>query len=1118
MPSFEKKFLIALFSLAAAQASAGEVQWFESMSKISANLLPSQYQVSSINGSSEVIGTEPSLGLPTDKLYTFTLCLTHPTNSSPFEAVDLSIEGASVPLIPQLVDKNCISWIENINYHFTAPARYITLSRTLRISGILTLVNIPFQFAINPWLHGETSSSAEIADFIKIKPRNPIAANHAEAALHGEDLQEREASLVANDARVSFQEIGLDSHKGGQFSMDFRINPLLELRNLVGQSVYPKLSQGEFAFEAYLISTFYEGDIQRRRVLTPDAIKGIAQFRDGALAFIQEIRIPVIPSRGRLELAVSLRPKQTVAYLKEFSGIYVLGNYSDLKENLFARLKTGFTSANPEFNLETYLNLRPDAVTNQTANNAAKADIPDGLRPLKYEFDPLGFRFTRIGDESALRRQVFYQVKACVHNGSDNSSPRGYHFSVTKANSDGNSAPTLRPIEYDGCIYWDEQFDHKVYLQQRLYKVQYRIQNAELSLDETLTAYINPWDPSLSRDGRTMDNEAVTREAQLSKNQAQLFVGNFKIQTRTIQYGLDASLSLKIQKQVHLLLEPQVLNYSNLSRGIEAREPIRDGLWKIRWALLRNRYEDEEEGFQPLARGEFIGTATQGRIVSPLNLEFNDFRFVDSRNYLMLEIAPVNPELVAIDPQHGIIPKDSISGEFAQTVDTSSGLKAQTFIGPVRTSTDDEIGYLVPHPFNPALGAFLPGQATSQLADNEKFGFEKSAPSWDSLALIPNNQISENNQTKLLANQKRLYLSYNEIQSWNLDEPTQNIALRRAMGPSAFTITTFSDKYQRSPFMVNMLVRTFSQNRLTAELEDRLCFYFFDQNPVHPIQVNNRLLPWRRSDAWLKKCLRAVGREGQSFFRAQLETPVESISKVKFIGSTKTTLNVGASFNVSSSESVSLSNSVSASTQVGLNLKISEMLSFGANAAYSVSQTHTHGRSANNGLSIANGVSLNVRKLSFNISGSYSQRCLTVSLNPTLYLTEESELVDALKRSSTAKGEIFKFLTQKGRFCFTEEPGKIFQTQEHYYFITQDYGGVGFIDNPDLRNRPLLLQLRGEAAYENFLRLISARFAVPQETKNLDEGVIAIGDSTQKALHLAVPTIPGLLIESANRL
>jgi hypothetical protein len=1075
---------------------------------------PSFYFITSITGSSQVIETEPELGFPTAKLYTFKLCVAHPLNKSPLKGTNISLEGSTIPLIPQALDDSCLSWTENINYHYTAPARYITLQRSLILQTSPNSVTIPIQFAINPWLHGESTGALEITDFIKIKPRSPVSADKAVMALAGKDLKSLGVPIIANDARVNFQELGLDSRVGGRFLFDFRTNPQIELTNAAGQPVYLKLSTGEFQFEAYLLSTLFEGDTQVRRIVNPVPLKGTAYLRDGAVAFLQEITLPAIPSRGRLELAVILTPKQNHPYLRTFKSIYILGEHNEIKSNLYARLKTGFSNASPSFNFEEYVGLNKPK---ESTFNSQNAEPNDGLRRLKYEFEPLTFRLTRIGEESATEREVYYQVRACVRNGTDNTPLRGYHFNISKGDTqqDQNNdlSPSTRVSEYDSCIYWDDKITHKFYASQQYIRTEYRIQNKDLNFDETLTGYINPWDMALSRDGRTIEADKITQPTTERSTSAFIYLPSYKLRMRTINYGLDANMHLSVKKEMHLLLEPQILNYSNISRGIDSKEPIRDGVWKVRWALLRNRYESKQSAYHLLSRGESLTLATNGRIVLPITLSYSDFRFIDSRNYLMLEIAPVNPQTIIGDNTQGIIPKDP-AGDYQTTVDHAAGLSPQTFLGPMISSNEDEVvGYTLPHPMNPALQAFISKTTTMNIGAPADLTYDSQAPLWGDLPAINVEPpvLSPEQKTHL---QNKFYVNSNAIRSWNLNEPTDRIALRRHMGPSPLTLKNFSLNYQRDLFMTEMVVRALQRHELTAELQDRLCFYFFDQNPVQPIAFNQRLMPWKRSDQWLKRCLNSVNKKVIPFFKAQLETIVSSINSVEPSGSTSSSVGVGASFSVSSSESTSISTSASVSTQVGVSLKLNEMVSVGAGGSYSLSRSESSSTSAGNGLSISTGVSLNVRRLLLNIAGTFQQQCLTAELNPALFLSEKSDLRIDVVRALTSQAASNRYLTQKVRFCLSKDELTSFRTTETFYFVTQDGSTPGFLDSPDLRNRQLLLQLRGDNAYENFLKFIGARMVNPSASSSFDPSMMVLDEKAARSLRLMMPTIPGVVIET----
>lgn len=1117
-----KKFLSAIVILATMNSKAETAEWVKNLGNVTANLSPTNYTVTSISGSSQVIGKDPLFGFPTAKLYTFKLCASHQFNQHPFKDKLILVDGATVPLRVQVLDDTCLSWTENINFHFTAPARYVTLQRSLTITKaqpappngnpLSRPEAVLFQFAINPWLHGETSAAVEIADFIKIKPSHSVPAEQGVEALQGKLNSAPDVAIIANDARINFQELAIDSTNGGRFLFDFRTNPQIEVLSAAGQPVPIKLNQGEFEFEAFLLSSLYEGNQQVQRIINPKPLRGKALLKEGMISFQQEIILPLIPSRGRLELAISLKATQKSSYLRPYKGVYLMGDYTDLKGNLFSRLKTGASNANPNFNFESYIGKQDSSLQNTDQNSQ------DGLRRLKYEFEPLSFKLTRIGNESATRRQVYYQVRACIRNGIDNSPLRAYHFEISKAEtSDNNSssmAPTVRQSEYDSCIYWDDHIDHKYYATQKYFRAEYKISNTDLNLNEHLAAYINPWDISLSRDARTVDSAELTKETNTSKIPAQIFIPNYQLQTRTIEYSLDSLLRLTIRKKVHLLIEPKIINYSNLSNGINSREALRDGVWKLRWALLHNRYENSQTPYRLLSRGETLVMATNGRIVAPLELAFDDFRYLNSRNYLMLEIAPIKGELVMMDPQWGPRPAD-VSMSLDNLIDTDSGLNTQSFIGPIFTSGDGDSNYLIPHPSNPALAAFIEGaqEQGPQAGHDELISFERAAPTWSDLP-APVHIQSTPPAVDLKSLQNKLYLQGNQITSWELNSPEDLRKLRHHLGPSAFTLQNLSQQYQRPLFTSDILERSFTGNSLSAEMQDRLCFYFFDENPRLAFRLPSSLLPWRPSDFWLRKCLRSVGKQDQTFFRAQKELIVDSISETHFLGSIGSTLSVNASFSVNNSESTSLSETLSASTQIGIGSSVNKVISIGAGGSYSLSRTQSEGINRGNGVSVSSGVSLNIKKLAVKASGTYRGRCLTIELDPRLYDGREKQnLFEDVKRITDSHEKTEKYLTQKARFCVNGDSPQPFTSIEDFYFVFQDNSNSGFIDGPDLRNRPLMLQLRGQQAYENFLRFIDSKMTPPQETNQVSSDLSTIEDRTHSALKMTVPSFPGLIIE-----
>jgi hypothetical protein len=393
--------------------------------------------------------------------------------------------------------------------------------------------------------------------------------------------------------------------------------------------------------------------------------------------------------------------------------------------------------------------------------------------------------------------------------------------------------------------------------------------------------------------------------------------------------------------------------------------------------------------------------------------------------------------------------------------------------------------------------------------------FEKSAPHWESL---PSGRTNSETLSKAEFNSwfYRDYLQANNIRTWNLNEPTERIQIRRHLGPSPQLLQA-NAHYQRSLFTTEMFTRALQRRRLTAELEDRLCFYYFDKNPVQTISFKARLLPWQSSDHWLKKCLQSVDRSKTSFFRAQLETPIDRIDDVQFLGTTTSSLSVGTSFSVTSSESKTNSTSMSAAAQIGLSNKFSELFSIGGTATYTMSRGESEAQSNSNGLSVSTGVGLNVRKLSLKVKGTHSQKCVIAQIDPAFYKNLNSPLYKDVLDATVSRTKTVQFLTQKIRLCHAEQEAVPFESQEEFYFVTQDTLGTSFIDDPDLRNRPLLLQLRGNPAYQNFIRYIGANISAPDQTNNIDEQALTTVEKTTKAMQMAVPTFPGLMAETLGR-
>jgi hypothetical protein len=201
--------------------------------------------ISSIEGASQVLESDATLGFPTSKLYSFKICLDSKLLPHAFEGATLSLKGTEANDTIRITSSQCATWKEIFRYVYTAPSRHIVLSRTLIIKNKKLSQSIPFDVGINPWMHGETEKSAEVVDFINSLPRRAVILNESPTALFGEENSEGNAHIIANDARVNFQFLGMNpQQKGGRFTFDFRITPQYEVQSASGASIIAKLANG----------------------------------------------------------------------------------------------------------------------------------------------------------------------------------------------------------------------------------------------------------------------------------------------------------------------------------------------------------------------------------------------------------------------------------------------------------------------------------------------------------------------------------------------------------------------------------------------------------------------------------------------------------------------------------------------------------------------------------------------------------------------------------------------------------------------------------------------------------------------------------------------------------
>ncbi len=147
------------------------------------------------------------------------------------------------------------------------------------------------------------------------------------------------------------------------------------------------------------------------------------------------------------------------------------------------------------------------------------------------------------------------------------------------------------------------------------------------------SVYFNPWDEkygTFAKDELIFPKSLFEEIQKRPKLPPRFFIPNYKYETLRFRYDIDEHMNLQVKKAVLLSFTPSVLRYSSILEGVNSVKYLRDGIYLLKVAMLKD-YVD------PAARGVRLSSGDPGgnthdpeMIFSPLKsdgtplLECND--------------------------------------------------------------------------------------------------------------------------------------------------------------------------------------------------------------------------------------------------------------------------------------------------------------------------------------------------------------------------------------------------------------------------------------------------------------------------------------------------------------
>lgn len=1039
-----------------------------------------------------VFGT---FALPQNKVVTFSVCARDIAYNNIIVGHNFKIEETKQTITSDKA--GCINWSENFNYNILGLSRYLRIDRTITGLGIQK-GSQAISFAINPWSHGETlapvlnpKDGTGIPEYIE----QPEAVKQALNGYIGGKLTERKLWIEDGRLFVTEQQLNQD---GITLGVEMRPNISIQMSKMNGEHFLRPVTAGQFKARFKLIHVYFDQDKEIRRELSQTAPFDI-KIEHGSMALRSPIHIPARPTRGQMYLGVELLPVGGPVGLVRFEGIFLMGEYDALKGMSLVKLHTSVVQEE-NFELKTFINSNINDIQSTTGKDGIDESAP--YQKPKIEVSQLDFRFIRIGKETTSTREVIYNVRACVRHGLDQKSTTSHLFKVTKFKENSNSPVKEVEIRTDNnsCLNWDESIVHNYFDCHRNIKGTIRIQNATMGMDQNLEILVNPWETfgTIARDLRYVDssNDLVLACSATNRPKTQIHMETYSYSTLSYDYSVDRFLNLTMSKKIQLKTNPKMLVYSSLSSGRAETTSLRDGIYVLRAAIVQNADYDTTNTY--VASADRIVNVLGGEINTDLTFSTQDLKSLGNRNNILFEIYPANEEKLTFNG-NAISPKSGLS--ITDVIDTTSSLETQTFIGPI-TLNLDEISRPVRIADPRALNEYFVAGKKPVLKNGQII-----AEILKSGAQLQRNKLARIGHKA----QKSQFAKENNFTIVDLNTV-------RDENPLANKLTQGTNLADHLHISKQELTNWLKKGEFSPELAQKLCTFWAMDFFRSQYEAKGGVIPKQTRFTFGHQCYQSVLSDPSKFFITDKRDLISDVEGSKLMKGLNQGLTVGASFSVAANHNYSKTRSMSIGSKIGFSPKIVPFLSTGVDVGYSMSWATSDATSNGNSISVSSNTSMTVQQNTFKIKVKSYEQCVTISLNPRLFVRNENkrfyqsntDFLDYLNPSLT-EDEKIDSVSRGLMVCDGTLTTKEKEITENYFLIAQETGSTQMQDSGDERNRQFFIALRSTHDFNRFLIATKAQLKTPQSQAQdgATQEVMSFVESLFKA---GSPSYPGMYI------
>lgn len=1008
------------------------------------------FLIADIKGDSLPAKIAKNSAVPQNKTFNFTVCVKDQAHSRPLIDHPFRIEGVE-PLL-KTDEKGCLNWSEEIAFNFLSAPQYLEWKKRITAAGLHRGTRVA-RFAINPW--NENDNSEAVVNLAKVTP--PHLTNDPaliQAALQGSS----ENSKVAQNAlwvnNISLQSTEQKFTPDQQVLLNFELiaSPQLQITKLNGEEMLRNIPQGRFKLKFYLIHILQENSKEVHRLLAESDSQTL-EMKGGSLFIGFPLKLSRLPTVGQLALALDISGEGENKNMGNFQGIYTLGDYDQYKGSRFLRLMNVVTEKK-DFKISNFIN---SSLKEAPANSSGNEE--NYVKP-KVEIQPLEFQSFRIGKESFANREIIFNVKACFKNNLDQKILRGFTFKINGFHQDenGSGANITRTTDNTSCVNWDETLAIRYYECHRHVKGFIEIENKELALKEKIAIALNPWESSgpLARDLRYMkDQETLVTDCKnKSVLPAMIILKNLSFSTLSSPYEIDHLLNMTVKKKYRFKIDTEVNTFSNMNRGrTDNAERLRPGVFLLKFALVKNRDYYNEKTY--ITSAEKLISTSNGDLRGDFEFKTADLKALRSHDTLLVELDPVKEELVTIDRDGNITPREKVAS-LDELIDRSPEFTTRTF--STVWSLGEKSGFLEFDPVDyKVLNEYLL-KANSSPQENKRSSLVREYIEYGEKMAIADLQ-AQKAQSDIL-----LFAKNNSLKHLSLKDAQTSEELRAAFAKGSLRL----DEAQ----VMKELSQLVSTGRLSKELSKGFCSFWFKS--------------FISKDLWgffaphtYNKCNFQANRP-EKVFIVEKRLFVKELENYRFLGGTNYPLSVGNSISLgrSASHSTSTSKSLSLSASIpNLLGAFTKIFSVGISGSYTISQSDDKSRSSSNNVSVNTSIPLQLEKNPFQLKFKRYEECSTIKINPAHFL--KGGLFASALKPSLSEAEKTAAASRGLMICTGTDNTTPLVREENYYLLSQGAGDITQ-DSGDLRNLQFFIALRGEKEFQRLMYFMKGTIKTPE--------------------------------------